>query len=354
MDAALVLSLADRVAAFATRSGMHPAAQSIGARTDDWARARALVIGDSDASPLGRARLERLACRVFPHAPADRVALFARWLVWTFALDDRLDDTPMGGSATAVDGLYGDLLGALRRGHARPQANPLELALAELWHDTVPGTSPQWRRRFLRHMEQHRAGCADEAVNRRTGRMPALAEYPPLRRRAAAPFLYDLIEPVLGVEVDLRLERTPAWKALVDGTADLITWANDVVSYPRETAQAARVPANLVAVVRHDLGLEAAPAAARVVDHIARRAPQVREAARSLETEFDRLAIGPQDRGDVAVVVRTLLHAPRAYLDWLTETGRYTPPGGRVPTVPAHRPAVRPRPPLDDQLTEHR
>lgn len=356
MDAALVLSLADRVAALATRSGMHPAAQSIGARTDDWARTRGLVIGDPDASPLGRARFERLACRIFPQAPPDRVALFARWLVWAFALDDQIDDTPMGGSATAVDGLYADLLGALRRGHAKPQAHPLELALAELWRDTLPGTTPHWRRRFLRHLEDHRVGCAEEAVNRRTGRMPALAEYPALRRRAAGPFLYDLIEPVLGIAVDPRLELTPAWKALVDGTADMITWTNDVVSYFKEAEHCApygRVTGNLVGVVAHDLGLEAPLAAGRVVDHIARRAPLVREAARSLGAELDRLSTGPQGRKDTAILVRTLLQAPRAHLDWLTETGRYTPPAGQAPVVPMHRPAARPRPVLDERLTEY-
>ncbi|MBA9006712.1 terpene synthase family protein [Thermomonospora cellulosilytica] len=352
MDAALVLSLADRVAALATRSGMHPAARTIGARADEWARVRGLVTGAPDSSPLGRARFDRLAGRIFPQAPADRVELFTRWLIWAYALDDAIDDTSVGGSATAVHGLYADLLGALRRGHAKPEARPLEVALAELWRETVPGTDPQWRRRFLRHMEEHRAGCAEEAVDRRTGRMPTLEEFPGLRRRAAAPFLFDLAEPVLGVALDAGLAVTPSWKALVESTADMITWVNDVISYPKETRPGAPPPVgNYVAVIGEVYRLEPAEAARRVVDLIARRAPRVRGAARALAAELDRLQITPQGRRDAAAIVRTLLAAPRAHLDWLTETGRYALPAAGSPVVPVHRQAAGLRSHLDDTVT---
>lgn len=352
MDAALVLSLADRVAALATRSGMHPAAHTIGARADEWARLRGLVPGDPGSSPLRRARFDRLAGRIFPQAPADRVELFARWLIWAYALDDAIDETSVGSSATAVHGLYADLLATLRRGHAKPEARPLEIALAELWRQTVPGTDPQWRRRFLRHMEEHRAGCAEEAVDRRTGRMPTLEEFPGLRRRTAAPFLFDLVEPVLGVTLHAGLAVTPPWKALIESTADMITWVNDVISYPKESRSGAPPPVgNYVAVIGEVYRLEPAQATRRVVDLIAQRAPQVRKSARALAAELDRLQIGPQGRRDAAAIVRTLLAAPRAHLDWLTETGRYTLPATGSPAVPPSRPAGALDSRLDDPIT---
>ncbi|REE99474.1 terpene synthase family protein [Thermomonospora umbrina] len=354
MDAALVLSLADRVAALATRSGTHPAVQSIGGRADRWAAARRLVPGDPDGTPLGRARFGKLAARLFPEGREDRVVLFTRWLIWTFALDDTIDDTPLGDSATAVHGLYADLLGALRRGHSKPEAGPLEVALADLWRETAPGMSAHWRRRFLRHMEDHRTGLGQEAVDRRTGRMPGPAEFPALRRRGAAPYLYDLAEPTLGVELHPGLTAGPAWKALVEGTADMITWVNDVISYLKETGHGAapdRVLHNHVAVLRASGRMETPQAACRVVDLIAQRAPQVRDAARAVAAEFDRLAIGPEGRRDTAAVVRALLQAPRAHLDWLTETGRYTLAGAESPVVPIRRPAARLRTRPGETLT---
>lgn len=338
MDASFLLTaLADRVAAPAVPGAVHPDVRAVGARVDGWAIARGLVLGDPDASPLGRARFERLACRLFPDAPADDVELFARWLVWFFALDDAIDDAPLGGSATAVHRLYGDLLNALRRGHARPEARPLECALAELWRATGRRMGRRWRRRFLLHMQEHRDGCAAEAVNRRTGRSPGLTGYPPLRRRAAGPFLYDLVEPVLGVELPDEVLPAPAWYDLLEGTADMITWANDVVSAGREAALAegAGVPNNLVAVACAEYQVDPDTACRWVADRIALRSPQVHEAARVLAADLERLGVEDGRRQDAAAVVRALLLAPRAHLDWLAETGRYIVPAGGAPVPPA-------------------
>jgi terpene synthase-like protein len=346
VDASLLLTLTDRVATLAAPSAVHAQVRAIGTRVDSWAVARGLVLGDPDATPLGRARFERLASRMFPTADPDRVTLFGRWLVWLCALDDAIDDAPLGGSATAVHRLYTDLLGALRRGHARPEARPLETALAELWAETVPGMSRDWRRRFLLHLEEHRAGCIQEAVNRRTGRRPELADFAPLRRRAAGPFLYDLAEPVLGVELPPGLLGTQAWKALLEGTADMIAWSNDVVSYRKEHARGGGpdpVLDNHVAAVCTSYRFEPERAAHWVIEHIAQRAPDVGTAARALGADLDRLGAGPRRRRDAAAVVRTLVDAPRAHLDWLAETGRYTEPG-REASAPL--PAAPPRPRL--------
>lgn len=315
-------SLTDRVAALAAPSALHPAVRSIGARVDEWAGAQGLVLGDPDASPMGRARFERLAGRILPDADEERVTLLAQWLVWLFALDDAIDDAALGGSATAVHGLYTDLLGALRRGHAKPEARPLEIALTALWRATVPGMSRDWRLRFLMHMEEHRAGCAEEAVDRRTGRTPTLQEFPALRRRAAGPFLYDLVEPMLRVELPGELVTGPAWKNLVQGTADMIVWSNDVVSYAKEATRGD--VHNHVSVVCAAYGFEATQAARWVVDYIAQRAPEVQDAARALAAELERFRLVPERCREAAMVVRTLLDAPRAHLDWLAETGRYT------------------------------
>lgn len=201
VDISLLFSMSDRVPALATPSAMHPESWQLGAQVETWARGRGLVLGDPDTSPLGRARCERLAARIFPSADLAAVELFARWLTWTLALDDTMDHPPLADSGSAVHALYDDLLRAMRRGHARPGARPLEGALVELWQATSKGMSRDWRRRFMLHLEAHRDGCAEESVNRRIRHVPTEKEFPPLRRRACGPFLYDLVEPVLGVEL---------------------------------------------------------------------------------------------------------------------------------------------------------
>ncbi|MFI6516541.1 hypothetical protein ACIBF1_13365 [Spirillospora sp. NPDC050679] len=344
VDLSSLLSLPDRAPALAAPSALHPDARPLGERVGSWARAQGLVLGDPDASPLGRARCDRLAARVFPAAGLDRVELVSRWLTWAFALDDTLDETPLGGSATAVLGLYDDLLSAVRRGRARPGAQPLETTLVELWRATVPGMSRDWRRRFLQHMEEHRAGCAEEAVGRRIGDVPTLPGYPAQRRRSAAPFLFDLIEPVLGVELPCRLMTAPPWKRLLEGTADLVAWSNDVASHVRESEHGGAH--NHVAVLGATYGFEPAQAAGWVVDRIAHRAADLAATARTLEADLERFHFTGAEYAVIDRVAQVLLLVPRAHLDWLAESGRYRTGAERPWEAPPPRPRPRKRKPL--------
>ncbi|MBE1535106.1 terpene synthase family protein [Actinomadura algeriensis] len=321
VDISLLLSSADRTGALAAPASMHPESWQLCAQVETWARGRGLVLGDPDTSPLGRARCERLAARVFPSADLAAVDLFARWLTWTLALDDLLDHEPLADSGSAVHALYDDLLRATRRGHARPGARPLEATLVELWRATAKGMSRDWRRRFVLHLEAHRDACAEEAVNRRIGHVPAPRDYAPLRRRACGPFLYDLIEPVLGVELPARLLRTPRWKALAHAVADAVAWSNDLASHDLEAARGD--VHDLPAVLAKAEGTTPAQAGPAVAARVIERIEDAREAARRLPDMLDRLELTVAQRAAAAQVVRILLDTPRAHVDWLAESGRY-------------------------------
>lgn len=329
VDISPLLSMTDRVTALATPSAMHPESWQLCAQVETWARGRGLVLGDPDTSPLGRARCERLAARVLPAADLAGVDLFARWLTWTLALDDTLDHPPLADSGSAVHALYDDLLRAMRRGHARPGARPLEAALVELWHTTSKDMSRDWRRRFMLHLEAHRDGCAEESVNRRIRHVPAEADYAPLRRRACGPFLYDLVEPVLGVELPARLLRTPRWKTLADSVADAVAWSNDLASHDLESARGD--VHDLPAVLARAHGLTPEQAASAVADRIADRLEEAWTAARRLPEMLDRLEMTVAQRAAAAQVVKVLLDTPRAHIDWLAESGRYVPDAAPAP-----------------------
>jgi hypothetical protein len=307
---------------------LHPDVFRIGEETGAWARNGGLILGDPDATRLGRACFERLAARIFPEAPTARVVLFAKWLTWLFAFDDLRDEGALGRSGSAIDALYTDLLKAVRRGSARPGAGPFEAALADLWQQTAPMMGSEWRRRFTGHLEWHRDGCGEEAVNRRTGAVPALEDYPALRRRTNGPFMFDLAEPVVGTEVPEALAASRTWQTLVEGTGDLMAWCNDVASHALGDG------CNYVTVAAGSLGLEPAAAADWVKDQITLRSHDVQAAARSLPTEFARLRLDPATTRAIGGLACVLLAAPRAHFDWLVESGRYKPDpmDGSVPT----------------------
>ncbi|WP_157407447.1 terpene synthase family protein [Actinomadura atramentaria] len=318
----LLYSLGDRVAVSAPPAGpavpradVRARFDDLAARVDEWTRTRGL------AGPRPPARCERLAARLFPTAPPDRVELFACWTAWAFALDDLLDEDPLGGSANSVHALFDDLGGALRRGGARPGARPLEAALAELWRATGRLQGRAWRRRFLTSLEEQRAGCAQEAVHRRMREIPDLRGYPSLRRRAGAPFLFDLIEPVLGVELPGSLFGTPCWTALAEAAADTVAWCNDIASYPREFGRGD--VHNHVTVLGAAYGFAPERAARTVCERIGLRAADLAAAGRALPATLDLMRYEPTERLAAERVARVLLAAPRAHLDWLIESSRY-------------------------------
>ncbi|GAA1586977.1 hypothetical protein GCM10009678_81880 [Actinomadura kijaniata] len=323
MDVSLLQSMTERVSGLATPSVLPSDAWPLGERVTTWARANGLVLGDPDSSPLGRARCDRLAARLFPAADLDRLELLGRWLTWAFALDDMLDCEPLAASATGVHGLYEALLAAVRRGHATPGARPLESTLVELWDATAAGMTRDWRRRFLQHMEEHRAGCAQEAVNRRIGEAPGVDDYPSVRRRACAPFLFDLVEPMLDVELPTGLLVTPWWKNLSEATADIVAWSNDVASHAREAERGDAH--NHVTVLSAAYDFPPERTVEWVVERIEHRAGDLAAAGRTMDEALNWLQLTPERRSDVERVVGVFLALPRAHIDWLCESGRYRP-----------------------------
>nr|WP_262403678.1 terpene synthase family protein [Actinomadura sp. CNU-125] len=193
--------------------------------------------------------------------------------------------------------------------------------MVELWRATEKGMSRDWRRRFMLHLESHRDACAQEAVNRRIGHVPDPSTYAPLRRRACGPFLYDLIEPVLGVELPARLLRTPRWKALAHAVADAVREVQRPrLARSRRRARRRPLPARGAGGGGGDDARAVRPGGGRARRRADRGRPRGRAAAagHARPAGADRRAArgGGPGRPDPAG------HAARSD-DWLAESGRY-------------------------------
>ncbi|WP_328808215.1 terpene synthase family protein [Nonomuraea antri] len=290
-----LLPLTERVPAMAAPCRMHPSVYAIEAAVIDWARRTGLR-----ADPgVG---FHRMAGRAFAEFDAAAAALFAQWLTWLFHLDDELDEGPC-----SLEIFQGMLQGSV--------SHPLEAAFADLWRVTSARMSDQWRGRFAMNLRRQHDACRTEADNRAAGRMPTLEEYPALRRGTVGPYLYDLVEPCLRVEVPAWMHETEPWQELVNACSDVTAWCNDVASRPKERGDVH----NFVVLAMRQLGLGEREAGSWVLDRIARRCQDMHEAARRLP--LDELA--PKAARDVSKVACAYLAAPRAHLDWLLESTRY-------------------------------
>ncbi|HEX4816069.1 MAG TPA: terpene synthase family protein [Nonomuraea sp.] len=293
--ATALLPLTERVPAMAAPARMHPSVYAIEAAVIDWARRTGLR-----ADPgVG---FHRMAGRAFAEFDAAAAALFAQWLTWLFHLDDELDE-----GECRLEVFHGMLSGAA--------GNPLEAAFADLWRVTSVRMSDRWRARFAVGLRRQHDACRTEADNRAAGRMPTLEEYPELRRGTVGPYLYDLVEPCLRVEVPAWVHESEPWQLLVDACSDVTAWCNDVASRPKERGDAH----NFVVLAMRQLGLTEREATAWVLDRIARRCDDMRRAARRLPLPD----LPPKTARDVSKVACAYLAAPRAHLDWLLESTRY-------------------------------
>lgn len=250
-----------------------------------------------------------MACRAFPDAPPAAVARFACWLVWTFWFDDERDEGHLGWAPDRLDDLFGRLTATLACGRPAAGARPLEVALAGLWELTADAMSPAWQQRFRHHFALQWAATRTESVNRATGHVPTLTEYPALRRDSnGTAGLVDLIEPTLGVEVPAALTASPGWVGVVDALNDVVTWTNDLASLRKEAAH--DDVHNHVVVAAVALGIDVGHAARWVAERVVERLADLRAHADTVERA------APD-------VVDVLLRTPRAHLDWLLESHRY-------------------------------
>lgn len=294
-----LLPLTERVPAMAAPCRMHPAVYAIEAAVIDWARRTGLR-----ADPgVG---FHRMAGRAFADFDAAAAALFAQWLTWLFHLDDELDEG-LDDELCPLEIFQGVLEGA--SGH------PLETAFADLWRVTSARMSDHWRRRFAVNLRRQHHACRTEAGNRAAGIVPALADYPMLRRGTVGPYLFDLVEPCLRVEVPAWVHRSEPWQELVNSCSDITAWCNDVASRPKERGDGH----NLVVIATRELGLGEREAVGWVLDRIAERCHDMAGAARRLPLDD----LPPGTARDVSKVACAYLAAPRAHLDWLLESSRY-------------------------------
>lgn len=311
-------AIAEVFAAIAVPEDVHPQVDAIATAALDWASACEIAGDAQQRARLAAARFDRLAARIFPTETIADVSLLTQWTVWFFALDDQQDESAPGPGAvrTVYDGLL-DIL----RNRKTPQTTT-EKALVDLWARTAPRMSVHWQDRFIHHLERHRDAFLTQADNRSTGRVPTLAEYPDLRRRANGEHMFDLFEVVRGAEIPEHVACTRPWQDLFAASNDVTAWCNDILSVDRE--ERCGDTTNYVTVHSRALGCDRASAIAHVGHRIRQRLLELQALEPTALAEARRLVGKDHDAG-ASRMARVLVELPGTHLGWLLESGRYQP-----------------------------
>jgi hypothetical protein len=292
----------------------------------DWVRQIGLVQRESARRRFDRADFGWFAAVVYPTADRRHLELMADWFAWLFLVDDQLDDGSVGRSLEQVEEVVGGMRAVLEspdlgEGAARSRDLPVAVSsLADLWWRTAPEAGPQWRRRFVRHLEDCLTTAAVwEAGNRVRGIVPDEETYIEKRRHTGAIYVcMDLIDIVERLDVPEALYEEPEFTDVLDAACNVVCWTNDVYSLEKERLLGE--VHNLAYIVEHHRGLGRQQA----LDHVC--AAVSAETRRYLAGEHKLLRAAPGHAEVLVPYLAGMRTWMRGNLDWSSRTKRYRSP----------------------------
>lgn len=297
-------------------AALHPGAEKADAQTLRWVQHHRLGTSDTHYQRFARLHPGQLAARTTPHASPTTLQLVTDWCSWFFIHDDYCDEGGIGKNPAAMQTLhtrFSEILNGIP-----PVATdiPLTIALHELWHRTASLVSEAWWDRFMATLDAFFEAGVWEANNRLKGEIPPLADYLQMRPFTGGMFAYlELIELSESLLLPSDIRHHLMVQQLVTMTANIVSWANDVLSLPKELKQGDIH--NVVFSIQHSQHL--------TVQEALNQAAQLhnQEIERFIEVEaalprFD----SPQDEAlnQYVLALRTVI---RGSLDWLSTSVRY-------------------------------
>ena len=200
--------------------------------------------GGWSAEVFDRADFTLFTALTYPHASAQELELLSGWHSVIWCLDDVFLPwcEALGNRQRIlqrIERLMSFLpITAYDSGPVPEQ--PLERALADLWHRTAPSTTRSWRILYTRSVRQFLEASLWEADNLTRSRFPDLIEQTEMRRDyGAAGCSALLMEHSLGWEITDDIRGTRPFTVLINAFRDTVDLHNDIVSYPKEVREGA-------------------------------------------------------------------------------------------------------------------
>jgi Terpene synthase family 2, C-terminal metal binding len=298
------------------RAQVSPHAAAVDRHVVDWARRFMLLPDQAEADRFRQARVGWLAARTSPDSDPALLELLADWQMWLFIFDDRYcDESETGTHPERLTRIIAPFLWVLESaGSRRASTSKLAAGLADIMQRLSLCATESQLFRFISAVRGYFLAQFWEAGHRADDKPAALAEYQVMRRHGGAvPTCTALIDVAGGFELPGAEFCRPDVRELTDIAVNVTCWANDILSYPKESARSLKVH-SLPAVLAHERNLDTATAlTAAAALHDA-------EVARYLKAE-------PVVRGRAGPELRRYLDGLRNWMAgnfyWSRETSRY-------------------------------
>ncbi|MGA5820385.1 terpene synthase family protein [Kitasatospora sp. NPDC094028] len=286
-------------------------------------------LGVWDEASVKAADFALFGALTHPDAPLEQLDLLNDWYTWGFLQDDYLMEVfkrrrDLAGAKAYLDRL--ELFVPAEPFAVLPvPSNPSELGLAELWSRTAPAVSDELRRKLSASTVTHLRSGMWEVFNAVQNRTPELIDYAGMRRETlGAGVCADLIHHAAGIAVPDAVMTSRPMRRLVTAVGDWAGWFNDVASYQMEIEYEDDVH-NGIHALRRFTGVDLPTAVATVNDLLTAR---MHEFEHLTDTElpalYDELALGAEERADMADYIGQLQEWMAGFAAWHLRTGRYT------------------------------
>lgn len=298
---------------------LHPQAEDLKHHARNWVQRMGLVHTDAELERFEAAQYWRLIAGAYPTVPWDILTIAHDWNCWGFFLDDIDDASQAASQPTTLRRLFAQIQAILNNAPPEGALPPFLEALCDVWQRIRALSSRRWQRRFRQTLAQGFAAYQWEARNRASCQIPTLPAYMAYRRQTGG-WMTDvlLVDLTQGQTLPACVYTHPTLQRLLDTANNVICWANDLYSYPKE--RAIGEVHNLVAVVQaaYRCDLEAAQNLVAVWHNL-----EI-ERWRSLVNQLPRWRW--RDAQHVQAYVTFSERFMRSNYEWSQVTGRYAIP----------------------------
>ncbi|MEU7106823.1 terpene synthase family protein [Streptomyces sp. NPDC046215] len=300
-----------------------------------WLDAYGICQSPASRRNLRRARITLTTAMAYPTASRGALARLARWLHWTFIMDDEFDDGPDGRDATRCEAA---LLSLLRVLDGEPGRTPATRALADVWSDLLRRRSPSWCRTFRRDVEGWFWSYYEDTVDRAAEHYPPLAAYRRQRARGVGAYMFlTLAESGAGVDLPETVRHLPALVELRHAAAEYTGLNNDLWSVAKD--RSVGVFHNAVLLIEHHERRGLQDAVDRLAGLLGDCAQRMAAAREALPGQLAAAGVGGRARADVLTCAAAYAHFVRGCYDYYHQVDRYTraDPDRAGELAPVHR-----------------
>lgn len=216
-----------------------------------WLESQGLVQSPHQRSALESLRIPEFVSRAYPCATPERLRVVMDWTLWGFLADDQHDS--LVGKPDLLAARYLEHSEVLESGLSG-SFNGMHKALADIRERVLDLGGTACLGRFAVTCREWFESMQWEIRNRVRGEVPDVTRYLRMRELTVGMYTeYALFDATHGLKTDDAFWLDPDVRRLMLMTANIIGWANDLFSYPKESE--ARDPHNLVLLLiyAHDL-----------------------------------------------------------------------------------------------------